>query len=265
MTSTAMTSSAMTTRAALRSSRGVASPREIILKAVPTSGETQTRRRRRRRSSTTTTRAGLLSDSSRATTSSSAALPPRSRAEAAGQDLGALLASLVRSLPVIGVDKATARRDAKDALLNAIARVERGVTATEADKEAIDALAVTLERVNPNARALSCDLLNGEWELLYTTSASIIGANKPWPFRPLGPIYQTIDVPRLRAANRETFPFFNAVDADLTPTSAAAVDVKFVKFKLFGGLIRVDAPAAARGALRCVLSHTGPHTTPFAL
>jgi hypothetical protein len=47
----------------------------------------------------------LLSDSSRATTSSSAALPPRSRAEAAGQDLGALLASLVRSLPVIGVDK----------------------------------------------------------------------------------------------------------------------------------------------------------------
>ena len=162
------------------------------------------------------------------------------------------------------VDKAAARRDAKDALLDAIATVERGVTATEADKEAIDALAVTLERLNPNARALSCNLLNGEWELLYTTSASIIGANKPWPFRPLGPIYQTIDVPRLRAANRETFPFFNAVDADLTPTSAAAVDVQFVKFKLFGGLIRVDAPAAARGALRCVLYHTGPHTTPFA-
>ena len=63
--------------------------------------------------------------------------------------------------------------------------------------------------------------MNGEWELLYTTSASILGANKPWFLRPSGPIYQAIDVGRLRARNRETFPFFNAVDADLTPTSGS--------------------------------------------
>jgi hypothetical protein len=98
------------------------------------------------------------------------------------------------------------------------------------------------------ARALKCDLLNGEWELLYTTSKSILGATRPWPFRPLGPIYQTIDAGRLRASNRETFPFFNAVDADLTPTSAAAVDVQFVKFYIFG-LLQVAAPPSARGAL----------------
>ena len=53
---------------------------------------------------------------------------------------------------------------------------------------------------------------------------------------------------RLRASNRETFPFYNAVDADLTPTGAASVDVQFVKFFIFG-LIPVVAPPSARGAL----------------
>ena len=52
--------------------------------------------------------------------------------------------------------------------------------ATDEDKEAIDAAARELERLNPNPRALKCDLLNGEWELLYTTSASILGATRPW-------------------------------------------------------------------------------------
>ena len=100
---------------------------------------------------------------------------------------------------------------------------DTGVSATDDDVAAVDAAARKLERLNPNPRALKCDLLNGEWELLYTTSASILGSSRPWPFRPLGSIYQTIDATRLRAANRETFPFFNAVDADLAPTSAAAV------------------------------------------
>jgi len=140
------------------------------------------------------------------------------------------------------------REEAKDALLGLIEGVERGVTATEEDAEAIDAAARDLERLNPNKKALASDLLNGEWELLYTTSKSIIGANKPWPFRPRGPIYQTIDVGRLRANNSETFPFFNAVDADLTPTSASNVNVQFVKFKIFG-LIPVTAPESAKGAL----------------
>ena len=143
----------------------------------------------------------------------------------------------------------TAKRDAaKAALLAAIEGCERGLRATDDRKRDIDALASALEKLNPNKRALRCDLINGEWELLYTTSASILGANRPWPFRPIGPIYQTIDARRARARNRETFPFFNAVDADLTPKSPSAADVQFVRFSIFG-ILGVDAPASARGAL----------------
>ena len=130
--------------------------------------------------------------------------------------------------------------------------LERGVSASEAQRDAVDAAAKALEARNPNRACLRSPaaraLLSGEWELLYTTSASILGATRPWPFRPLGPIFQTIDVDRLRARNRETFPFFNAVDADLTPSSASAVDVQFVTFYVFG-FIEVTAPASARGAL----------------
>lgn len=69
----------------------------------------------------------------------------------------------------------------------------------------------------------------------------------------LGPIYQTIDAGRLRAANRETFPFFNAVDADLTPTSTAAVDVQFVTFYIFGVIPFAAPPSAKVGGGRCML------------
>ena len=140
------------------------------------------------------------------------------------------------------------REAAKAALLEAIEGTQRGVAASEEDVAAVEAAASALERLNPNRQPLASPLVNGEWELLYTTSASILGANKPWFLRPSGPIYQTIDVGRLRARNRETFPFFNAVDADLTPTSRSAVNVQFVKFFIFG-VAPVDAPPSARGAL----------------
>ena len=151
--------------------------------------------------------------------------------------------------PFGGGGGSAAKRDAAKAeLLAAIEGCERGLRATDDRKRDVDALASALEKLNPNTRALRCDLINGEWELLYTTSASILGANRPWPFRPIGPIYQTIDARRARARNRETFPFFNAVDADLTPKSPSAADVQFVRFSIFG-MFGVDAPASARGAL----------------
>ncbi|CAN0526718.1 unnamed protein product, partial [Laminaria digitata] len=40
------------------------------------------------------------------------------------------------------------------------------------------------------ARSLSSPLINGRWELLYTTSASILSKDKPPALRPCGPIYQ---------------------------------------------------------------------------
>ena len=143
------------------------------------------------------------------------------------------------------------REEAKRALLHAISRVNRGTTASDDDKTTIDALARALEEMNPSGArgALRDARLSGEWELKYTTSASILGLNKPAVFRPRGAIYQTIDTETLRARNRETAPFYNAVEADLTPTSASGVDVQFKTVVILGGLIKVNAPERARGAL----------------
>jgi len=141
------------------------------------------------------------------------------------------------------------RASAKRALLDAISGLSRGVDADEEDKARVDALARTLEALNPNPESLRASSVNGEWELVYTTSSSILGTNKPAFLRPSGKIYQTIDAETLRAKNRETFPFYNAVEADLEPTSESAVKVQFRKFFLFGGAIKVNAPERARGAL----------------
>lgn len=43
----------------------------------------------------------------------------------------------------------------------------------------------------PLAPALA-DLLSGQWELLYTTSGSILGASRPALLRPTGPTYQVL-------------------------------------------------------------------------
>ena len=144
---------------------------------------------------------------------------------------------------------AQAREDAKRALLSAIEPLERGVKASDEEKAHVDALATALEALNPNPKSLAAPCINGEWELVYTTSASILGTKKPAFLRPSGKIYQTIDAESLRARNRETWPFYNAVAAELTPTSDSAVKVQFKKFFVFGGLIKVTAPERARGAL----------------
>ena len=144
---------------------------------------------------------------------------------------------------------AQAREDAKRALLSAIEPLERGVKASDEEKAHVDALATALEALNPNPKSLAAPCINGEWELVYTTSASILGTKKPAFLRPSGKIYQTIDAESLRARNRETWPFYNAVAAELTPTSDSAVNVQFKKFFVFGGLIKVTAPERARGAL----------------
>ena len=75
-------------------------------------------------------------------------------------------------------------------LLETIARHDRGVTATDADKKEVDELARQLEARNPNKKALASPLLAGKWELLYTTSDSILGTSRPPFLRPNGPIHQ---------------------------------------------------------------------------
>jgi hypothetical protein len=77
-------------------------------------------------------------------------------------------------------------------LLEAIEPLQRGLTADEEDKDAIEQLAQQLEKVNPNPKSLASPLINGRWRLLYTTSESILGTKKPALLRPSGPIYQLI-------------------------------------------------------------------------
>eukprot|EP00899_Mesostigma_viride_P006431 jgi/Mesvir1/1578/Mv14547-RA.1 len=137
-------------------------------------------------------------------------------------------------------------QEAKENLLSAIAGVERGLTATPEQMDEIDVLAQKLEKLNGNKKTVTSPLLNGKWELLYTTSGSILGRKNP--LRPRGPIYQTLDNRSLRGLNAETWPLFNSVTAKLTPATASRVDVKFVQFKLLG-LIGVNAPDSARGWL----------------
>ncbi|XAR53125.1 hypothetical protein NMG60_11021538 [Bertholletia excelsa] len=141
-------------------------------------------------------------------------------------------------------------RDAKpikDELLKAIEPLDRGADATPEDQQRIDQIARKLEAVNPTKEPLKSDLLNGKWELIYTTSTSILQTQRP-KFLRSRTNYQAINVDTLRAQNMESFPFFNQVTADLTPLNPRKVAVKFDFFKI-GGLIPVKAPGRARGEL----------------
>lgn len=88
----------------------------------------------------------------------------------------------------------------------------------------------------------------GQWELLYTTSDSILGMSKPAFLRPSGPIYQVIDAKALTARNKETAPLFNQVSAELIPESDSKVKVQFKEFKILG-LVPIKAPPSAVGEL----------------
>nr|XP_027113106.1 probable plastid-lipid-associated protein 4, chloroplastic isoform X1 [Coffea arabica] len=135
----------------------------------------------------------------------------------------------------------------KEELLEAIAPLDRGAEATPEDQQSIDQITRKLEAVSPIKEPLKSDLLNGKWELIYTTSQSILQTERPKILRSKTN-YQAINVDTLRAQNMESCPFFNQVTADLTPLNARKVAVKFDYFKI-AGLIPVKAPGRARGEL----------------
>uniref|UniRef100_A0A6N2M9C3 Plastid lipid-associated protein/fibrillin conserved domain-containing protein n=2 Tax=Salix viminalis TaxID=40686 RepID=A0A6N2M9C3_SALVM len=135
----------------------------------------------------------------------------------------------------------------KEELLEAIDPLDRGADAIPEDQQRVDEIARKLEAVNPTKEPLKSDLLNGKWELLYTTSQSILQTQRPKLLRSKTN-YQAINADTLRAQNMESWPFFNQVTADLTPLSAKKVAVKFDFFKILG-LIPVKAPERARGEL----------------
>ncbi|RVW79794.1 putative plastid-lipid-associated protein 4, chloroplastic [Vitis vinifera] len=165
----------------------------------------------------------------------------------------------------------------KEELFTAIAPLDRGAEATAQDQELVDQIARKLEAVNKIKEPLKSDLLNGKWELLYTTSQSVLQTQRPKFLRPNGKIYQAISVDTLRAQNMETWPFFNQVlssysqtasyflllfiidqvnlfpmflqvTANLVPLNARRVAVKFDFFRI-AGLIPIKSPGSGRGQL----------------
>ena len=80
----------------------------------------------------------------------------------------------------------------KNDLRNAIASKNRGIIATDNDKQVIASIVARVEDLNPTPEPLSePELLAGDWRLLYTTSQELLGIDKV-PLAQLGNIYQCV-------------------------------------------------------------------------
>ena len=121
----------------------------------------------------------------------------------------------------------------KTALFEAIAATNRGLLATELEKQAILVAIANLEDINPTPRPVEAqDLLNGNWRLLYTSSRALLNLDRI-PLYKLGQIYQCIRVETNSVYNiAEIFglPFLESlisVAAKFEPVSSRRVNVKF--------------------------------------
>jgi hypothetical protein len=122
---------------------------------------------------------------------------------------------------------------AKTTLLEAIAGKNRGLLATEQDKQAILMAIAQLEERNPTPHPVEAgELLDGDWRLLYTTSKGLLNIDQ-LPLFKLGQIYQSIRVATSSVYNiAEVYgiPFLEgmvAVAARFEPLSERRVQVKF--------------------------------------
>ncbi|MGJ5676136.1 MAG: PAP/fibrillin family protein [Nostochopsis sp.] len=137
----------------------------------------------------------------------------------------------------------------KATLLEAIAGKNRGLLASEQDKQAILIAIANLEDFNPTPRPVEAgDLLDGNWRLLYTTSKALLNLDR-FPLYKLGQIYQCIRVKTNSVYNiAEIYglPFLEgivSVAAKFEPVSDRRVQVKFERSILgFQRLIDYKSP-----------------------
>jgi PAP_fibrillin len=121
----------------------------------------------------------------------------------------------------------------KAALLEAIAGKNRGLLATDLQRQAVLAQIAQLEDQNPTPRPIEAlELLNGDWRLLYTNSRGILGIDQV-PLLNLGQVYQCIRVAEAKLYNIAEvigLPLLEgvvSVAARFKPVSEKRVDVKF--------------------------------------
>lgn len=89
----------------------------------------------------------------------------------------------------------------KNDLKNAIAKKNRGLSATDNDKQVIASIVARVEDLNPTPEPLAApELLAGDWRLLYTTSQELLGIDKV-PLAQLGEIYQCVRPEQARIYN----------------------------------------------------------------
>jgi hypothetical protein len=118
-------------------------------------------------------------------------------------------------------------------LIDAIAGTNRGLLASEPQKQAILAVIANLEDLNPTPRPVEAsNLLDGDWRLIYTTSKALLNLDR-LPFCKLGQIYQSIRVNTTSVYNiAEIYglPYLEglvSVAAKFDPVSERRVQVKF--------------------------------------
>ena len=121
----------------------------------------------------------------------------------------------------------------KAELLEAIAGTNRGLMATERDKQAILMAIAQIEDRNPTPRPIEAgELLDGNWRLIYTTSKGLLNIDQ-LPLLKLGQIYQYIRVKTQSVYNiAEVYglPYLEglvSVAASFEPISERRVQVKF--------------------------------------
>ncbi len=119
-------------------------------------------------------------------------------------------------------------------LLNMLAGKNCGLNASELEKTAILAAIAEVESSNPTARPLESAALDGDWRLLFTTSASLLNLGK-LPLSQLSEIYQCIRVETssvYNIAEIQSLPYLSSlvsVIAKFRPLSEQRVQVNFVR------------------------------------
>ena len=119
----------------------------------------------------------------------------------------------------------------KTDLLDAIAPTNRGLLTSPDQKQDILTKVARLEARNPTPNPLGAlDLLNGNWQLLYTTSSELLGIDR-FPLCSLGNIYQCVRVEQQRIYNlaevQSVLGGLVSVTATFEPVSEKRVNVRF--------------------------------------
>ncbi len=119
----------------------------------------------------------------------------------------------------------------KTDLLDAIAPTNRGLLTSPEQNQDILTKVARLEARNPTPNPLGAvDLLNGNWQLLYTTSSELLGIDR-FPLCSLGNIYQCVRVEQQRIYNlaevQSVLGGLVSVTATFEPVSEKRVNVRF--------------------------------------